>query len=64
MILVELTVYVLVGSTDGALHRVCDIVLYCLLAASVKWENDGIYGHTYEDPNIDEWLDVVDISSD
>ena len=57
-------VYVLVESTDGALDRVCDVVSYCLLAASVKCENDGIYGHTYEDPNIDEWLDVVDISSD
>ena len=29
-------VYVLVESTDGALHRVCDTVSYCLLAVSVK----------------------------
>jgi len=54
--MVEPLVYDEAENIDDVLHKVCDIVSCPSLAASLKWKNGGIHGHTCEDPYTDEWL--------
>ena len=56
--------YVEAENIDDILHKVYNIVLRSSVAASSKFENDEIYGHTCKDPYTDEWLDVVSILND
>jgi len=57
-------VYVKVENTTDILHKVCDIVSYSSVTTNLESGNDGIYGHTCEDPCTNKWLDVPNVLND